>query len=370
MQICARAVLMTPPADFGFNDQTDHDNAFQARPEAGQQTVRARAMGEFTAMVDRLRDEGVDVVILPAPQRPAGATPDAVFLNNWLRLDRRGTLWTFGMATANRRRERRPRAAERALRRAGYLVRSSVHLWPWGARQQVVEGTGAMLFDPPRRRIYAALSRRCHPRALARYAAACGHQVTAFDTRGPDGQPIYHTNVMLALGDKVAVLCGEAIADAATRRRVEAELRQHHHLIAISMQQMGEFCGNMLQLEDVMGRPLFVMSQRAHTALGEALRRELATFGPPGRHRPRDLGVGRRRQRPLHAGGRFSCHAAPRQTAASENVPLGGGRSGQKASAGGIDARRGPASAAEGAMKIVRRVWSERLIGLWSLAAG
>ncbi len=202
-----------------------------------------------------------------------------VFLNNWLRLDRRGTLWTFGMAADNRRRERRPRAAERELSRAGFVVRRSIHLGPWEARRQVVEGTGALLFDPPRRRIFAALSRRCHPQALARYAAACRHQVVAFDTRGPDGQPIYHTNVMLALGEEVAVVCGEAIVGDAARRRVEAALRQHHHVLSISMQQMGDFCGNMLQLRDRAGGALFVMSQRAHAALGESLRRELAAFG-------------------------------------------------------------------------------------------
>lgn len=207
----ARAVVMVPPKEFGFNVQTAQDNAFQNPLALSGETILQRAMAEFNAMVSGLRQAGVEVVVFDYPLA-SSETPDAVFPNNWFSTTEAGELFLFPMACANRRLEVRPQALVERLQQHGFAVIKQHSLLAFTEQQAFLESTGVMVIDHPNRTIYAGLSQRCDREVLEVYAEQIGYsRVVSFQTRLPSGSPIYHTNVMMAIGERFCVICDEAI---------------------------------------------------------------------------------------------------------------------------------------------------------------
>ncbi|WP_341503631.1 arginine deiminase-related protein [Gallaecimonas sp. GXIMD4217] len=250
-------LLMVPPVDFAFNPQTARDNHYQHQPSQDQAAVRDLALAEYGAMVARLREAGVRILELDKDDQ--AVTPDAVFPNNWFMTRPDASLWICPMKTANRNAERRVSRLQALLAGAGFAL-GETHWLDDG--DKVLEGTGALVFDHEHRRVFAALSERCDETLLRRFARAIGYQVVAFATRSRHGGPVYHTNVVMALGQAQAVACLEVVAEQ-DRDRVRVELGRHHKLVEISEAQMEAFCGNMLEVLDGDGEPLWVLSQTA-----------------------------------------------------------------------------------------------------------
>jgi hypothetical protein len=272
---------MVRPRDFGFNEETGLDNEFQTRPEEPAAEINSRANREFQAMVDRLRAEGVEVLVLePDPSDPR-KLPDAVFPNNWFSTEPDGTIITYPMKTPNRRAERRLGDLEALLRRGGRVVGPAVAMGESGQSDQFLEGTGSLVIDHAARVVYAARSERTDAALVDDFVRRRSYREgILFDTRSSTGRPIYHTNVVMSLGDHFAVVCGEAIPDARQRSRVEESLGRSCELIEISRGQMERhFCGNILQLRNRDGAPLVVMSVRAERGFAPEQRRRLAGFG-------------------------------------------------------------------------------------------
>ena len=235
-------------------------------------------MAEFVAMVETLRNEGVQVVEFDYPQSDI-ATPDAVFPNNWFSTTPEGTLYTFPMACKNRQHEVRPDALVAALAHAGREVHQQDSLTEYLDEEAYLESTGVMVFDHFNKTVYAALSQRCDRLVLEDYAKRIGYdRVISFQTRLPSGAPIYHTNVMMAVGEQFCVICDEVIPEF-ERRFVLKSLAKDKQVISISLEQMNQFCGNILQLETVRGDKVIAMSQSAYDAFSPAQRNQLATHG-------------------------------------------------------------------------------------------
>lgn len=272
----AEAVLMVPPDDFAFNEQTARDNDFQHRPaDAG--SLRTAALAEFAAAVQALRAAGVAVVTL-AKQPDTPPLPDAVFPNNWFSTWPDGRIWLYPMRTANRQAELRPAELTNALAQAGYRV-SECRRLP-AAPGQALEGTGALVFDHVGKKVYAARSERCDSELVRVHAAELGYEPLLFDTRGSTGRPFYHSNVMLSVGEGFAVACLDALPDPTERRALTEALQSGgRELIELTLTQTEQgFCANLLQLKIGGGR-VIALSRTAYERFDPSQRERLGRHG-------------------------------------------------------------------------------------------
>lgn len=253
----ARRVLMVAPVGFAANPETADDNAFQRPIEGDVDQVRAAARAEFDRLVETLRDHGVEVEVFVPPDEE---TTDAVFPNNWFSTFADGTALLYPMRAPSRRRERRPEIVAMLRERYDPVI----DLTEAEEEDRFLEGTGSLVVDEAARIVYASVSSRTDPDLAARWAERFGHDLVMFRARDRDGREVYHTNVVMSVGEAWAVVCGEAIADTVDRSEVLATLAETgHETIEITLDQMHEFCGNVLELENAEGKKLIVMSDRA-----------------------------------------------------------------------------------------------------------
>lgn len=273
---CASAVLMVRPAAFGANPETAATNAFQAIDVAGPE-VRDLARAESDTLAARLVAAGVEVVVLEDTPEPA--KPDACFPNNWLSLHHDGTAVLYPMLAPSRRRERRE-AALTALTMRGFAVRRVVDLTRFEDQGAFLEGTGSLVLDHRAGVAYACLSPRTDPRPLAAFSRQLGYAALPFDATGPAGEAVYHTNVVMSIGEGFAVACLEAIPAASDRRRLRESLdATRREVLELDRAQMNAFAGNLLQLATAGGGRVIALSATALAALGPALRRALERHG-------------------------------------------------------------------------------------------
>lgn len=267
-----RHLLLVRPAAFAANPQTQASNAFQRRdpPPAG---LAAQALAEFDGLVAALRRAGAQPLVVD--DLPGGASPDAVFPNNWVSFHHDGTVVFYPMLAPNRRRERRPELLDQLTGAHGFAVSRVVDLSPLELDGEYLEGTGSLVLDRPAGIAYAALSPRTVPAALDRFAAATGYRVLAFAAHDPQGRPVYHTNVLMGIGTGYALACLEAIGDPVERAAVAAALdASGHELIPLTLAQVQAFAGNCLEIQGAAG-PLLLLSASAAGALAPGQRAAL-----------------------------------------------------------------------------------------------
>lgn len=276
-------ILMVKPYDFGFNKETGQDNEFQRPPTEPEARINLKANLEFSQMVDRLEKEGIIVLILEKPEDLRHKTPDAIFPNNWFSTEHDGTLITYPMAARSRRYERRPLDVEKLLNQNGYMVRNVINVGCIDEKQHFLEGTGSMVIDHREEVVYAARSNRCHEDQFDNFIRLRFYlDGILFNTRSSRGQPIYHTNVMMSIGEKFSVVCLDCIPDDLERKRVLTSLEKSFDVISITMDQMeNHFCGNILQVNSVEGNPRIIMSQNAFNGFTEKQLLTLEQYGKP-----------------------------------------------------------------------------------------
>jgi hypothetical protein len=269
------SVLMVEPACFGFNPETADTNRF-ASPERAGADARTRALREFHALAERLDAAGIDVRFMPDPE--SCPSPDAVFPNNWVSFHADGTLISYPMAAPNRRTERRLAALDGLLCEGGFQIAKHIDLTGHEAEGRFLEGTGSLVLDRPRRRAYACVSQRTDLAVIAAFDRLAGYSTLTFTASGADGFPLYHTNVMMSLGTRFAIVCVESVA-AHERRRLLDDLEMGGRVvIEVTRGQMMSFACNILELEDRNGRPLVAMSAGALGSLRADQRRALETL--------------------------------------------------------------------------------------------
>ena len=263
----AEAVLLVRPVAFHGNPETAESNAFQRPPAAADPAAeQAAAAVEFAGLVEGLRAAGVTTIVVPDTARPP--TPDSVFPNNWVSFHADGTVVLYPMMAPSRRRERRRDIIELLSRDGGFRVERVVDLSGHETDGQFLEGTGSMVLDRVHRVAYACLSPRTDLEVLAEAARLLDYEPLAFVAADAAGVPVYHTNVMMCVGADFAVLCEEAISDAAQRAAVRRRLEATgHEVIPIRFDQMQSFAGNMLELAGAGGERLLALSTRALDAL-------------------------------------------------------------------------------------------------------
>lgn len=274
----ASTVLMIEPISFGFNEQTAVTNSFQN--ELGnvysQSQVQELALGEFKQFVEKLENAGIEVVVFKDTLEPH--TPDSIFPNNWFSTSISGDLYTYPMAAKNRSLERRQDILDFLQKKYDYKVDQC--LVQFESQQKSLEGTGSLLIDSKSGTAFVALSPRADEELLTEYAHISGNSVVSFRAFGPKNEAIYHTNVMLCIADKYAVIGRETIASE-DRERVCEELRKRgKELIFLSNDQVyNHFAGNMLQLQNKVGEKYLVMSSNAKDSLSTEQIEKITSFG-------------------------------------------------------------------------------------------
>lgn len=258
-------ILMVRPTHFGFNEQTASNNAFQVNDaRLTPEEISQRAVKEFDTFVKTLRSVGVEIIVVEDTDQPIKY--DAVFPNNWVTFHEDGTVITYPMFAENRRLERREDIIERLSQQ--YDFKQRIHLEPTENQGKFLEGTGSMILDRVHKIVYACLSPRTDAAVLQDFCNKAGYTPVIFHSVDETGQAIYHTNVMMALGENLAVICLDTIKDAEERKAVENSLKTTGKtIIPISLKQMNAFAGNMLQVRNKWGDTLLVMSQQALDSL-------------------------------------------------------------------------------------------------------
>ncbi|MGB9429002.1 MAG: arginine deiminase-related protein [Gammaproteobacteria bacterium] len=261
----ADAVLMIRPARFGVNAETAVSNAFQ-RTEIEIEDPQSLAVREFDVLVATLRKLGVAVEVFEDTPEPW--TPDAVFPGNWISFHADGCVYLYPMQAQNRRWERRLDIIEALHKQRGYQVGRIEDLSGAELEGRFLEGTGSLVLDRVHRLAYACLSPRTDIKLLREWAEKTEYEVASFHAVDGSGKPVYHTDVMLSLGDRFAVLCLASVPEVSERRRIQKRLEDTgHEIIPITAQQMNEFAGNVLQLGTRHGGSVLAMSMRAERSL-------------------------------------------------------------------------------------------------------
>jgi hypothetical protein len=274
----ASAVLMIRPARFEGNPQTAESNKFQVPSDASADEQQAAARAEFDNLVATLRASGIEVVVVEDTAEPH--TPDSIFPNNWVSFHADGRVVLYPMEAENRRTERRADIIDLLSDAQGFQVREVVNLAQHEESQNFLEGTGSMVLDRANRIAYACLSSRTSLEVLSDFAQRMGYEVVAFEALGQDDVPIYHTNVLMNVGERIAVICSEAIRNEDQRNAVVQRLIQSgHEVVLLSYAQLEAFAGNMLELRNAAGERLIAMSKQAYDALTEAQLQQLEANG-------------------------------------------------------------------------------------------
>ncbi len=266
---CAEAVLMVRPASFGYNPETAATNRLQRAPASDGRAEGALARKEHDALAGALESEGVSVCLVE--DTPDPPKPDAVFANNWVSFHEDGTVVLYPMQAESRRRERRQEVIDTVAERLGFTVTRTIDLTSHEAEGRFLEGTGSLVLDHTERAAYACLSPRTDADVVEEWCRELGYEPVIFSAADRAGVPLYHTNVLLCIGEKVAVIGAEAIVPADRGQVIERLRGTGREIVELGHREIGRFAGNMLELgtwDEALGDyRVLVMSEAARHAL-------------------------------------------------------------------------------------------------------
>lgn len=257
-------VLMIEPVAFGFNEQTAVNNYFQVQQEGN---VQDKALKEFNAFVEKLRAKDINVITIKDTLEPK--TPDSIFPNNWVSFHADGKVVLYPMFAENRRLERRDDIINQIKEQ--FEVTEVIDYSGAEKDNLFLEGTGSMIFDHDNKLAYGSVSLRLDEGLFRKFCSEFGFQPVVFHSyqnAGEERLPIYHTNVMMCVADQFVVICLDCIDDESERNNVIETIKNSgKELIEISEDQMQNFAGNMLQVQNQSGKRFLVMSQSAYKSL-------------------------------------------------------------------------------------------------------
>lgn len=273
-------LLMVRPRDFAIGSPTHHDNHFQSiAPPELQREIAARAMEEFDNYVRVLRESGLRITVVD--DQPNISTPDSVFPNNWFSTHEDGLFVTYPMYWPQRRIERRTDVLE--LLDHDHHIQRTLALEHWENAGHILEGTGSLVLDRQNRIAYACFSERATEAAIHDWCQAMDYSPITFTALDASGGTVYHTNVMLAVGNEVAIACLDSVRDPTEKSKLTESLAMTgKKIIGISLDQMNNFAGNALEVMTANG-PAWVMSERAFNILDPA---QIEALGAPVIHTP------------------------------------------------------------------------------------
>jgi hypothetical protein len=268
-------ILMVRPYQFYFNQQTAANNFFQSNINI--ENANELAIAEFDVMVAQLRAHQIKVNVVQDTKDPS--TPDAIFPNNWISTHAGGTLCLYPMYAENRRAERKSTVLD--FLHSNYKIQNVLDLTDLEKEGKFLEGTGSMVLDHQNKIAYGCLSERLDKEAFTNWCDKMQFNPISFKAVDDKAQPIYHTNVLMCIGNQFVVICLESIPNELEKQMLlESFLQTNKEVITISQDQLNHFAGNMLQVFDMHEKPHLIMSEQAHASLHPAQIKSLEKYNP------------------------------------------------------------------------------------------
>ena len=269
MKQTTNSILMIRPVAFRMNEQTAVNNYYQKVIEnLLPATVNAKAQEEFDVFVSKLRKVGVHVIVVDDTLEPS--TPDSIFPNNWISFHENGDVTLYPMFAENRRLERREDILD-ILEDEGFVINEIMDYTSAEEDGFFLEGTGSIVLDRENDKAYCALSPRADEELFIEFCEDFEYNpilFEAFQTVGTERKLIYHTNVMMSVGETFAIICAESIDDKKERKIVLDSLRgDEKEIILITEDQVNNFAGNMLEVKGFDDKRYLVMSTSAYNSL-------------------------------------------------------------------------------------------------------
>lgn len=258
-------IFMVRPAHFGFNKETFANNSFQKNDDSiSTKKISKKALEEFDQFVEKLRKNGINVLV--GEDDPNTVKPDAVFPNNWITFHEDGLVITYPMFAESRRTERQLAHIEKIVQH--FDISKKIELDPYEKINIFLEGTGSLVLDRTNKIAYACISPRTHDTLIKKFCDITGYEQQVFQAVDENNQAIYHTNVMMTVGEDFVIICKDSIQNKEEKKRLVQRFKDtNKEIINISFDQLNSFAGNMLQVENEKGETFLVMSERAFKAL-------------------------------------------------------------------------------------------------------
>lgn len=265
---------MIEPIQFGFNKEAFETNSFQHEPTSDKiGTIQSIALGEFKRFVAKLEDIGVTVHVVQ--DSLDFYTPDSIFPNNWISTHENGDLFTYPMAVPNRRNERKEPIVQSLIAKYGF-AHIDLSSWEQENPPKYLEGTGSMILDRVNRICYTALSPRTHLVALKEFGEIANFEIVAFNALDNNGEAIYHTNVMLSVGNTFVCVGKNTIVETDQNRVMNSFQSTGKEIIEFTNDQIySHFAGNMLQVKNARSETILVLSDRIYQELTSTQRIKL-----------------------------------------------------------------------------------------------
>ena len=269
MKQISNNILMIRPVRFRMNEQTAVNNYYQKDLEnINSETIQFKALQEFDSFVEKLKSIGVNVIVIQDTKD--SNTPDSVFPNNWVSFHENGSIGVYPMFAKNRRLERREDVFD-ILEEKGFVIENFYDYTSAEEDEIFLEGTGSLLLDRVNRKAYCALSPRADEDLFIEFCEDFEFTPVTFisnQTVEENRLPIYHTNVMMTLAEKFAIICLESIDDKKERKNVLKHLKEDKkEVISITEKQVTSFAGNMLQVIGENDKRFLIMSSAAYSCL-------------------------------------------------------------------------------------------------------
>ncbi|MHA7058566.1 citrulline utilization hydrolase CtlX [Aquimarina sp. M1] len=270
MKQVTNTILMIRPVKFRMNEQTAVNNYYQNESENSANFVNATAQKEFDGFVEKLRSIGVDVIIID--DNHENDTPDSIFPNNWVSFHENGDVGLYPMFAINRRRERRPEVLD-IIENTGFEIKNIIDYTQAEKDHVFLEGTGSVVLDRVNRKAYCARSPRADEELFIEFCEDFEYTpviFTAYQTVNDERLAIYHTNVMMGVGETFAIVCLDCIDDKKERKNLISHLKNDgKEIISITEQQVSNFAGNILQIAGADEKRYLVMSSSAYQSLSK-----------------------------------------------------------------------------------------------------
>ena len=268
----ANTLLLVRPTNFGFNAQTAENNSFQTKIESRK--LQELALNEFNNLVIVLRSAKVNVIVVD--DEPQSQLPDAIFPNNWFSTHSDGSFCLYPMFAENRRFERKTSIIE--MLKKCFDVEKTVDFTHYETNNKFLEGTGSLVLDRTNHIAYSCLSPRTNEDILDDFCAQLQYEKCCFRTSF-EGKEIYHTNVMMTVADEYVIICTQSITNNSERETVIRKLKSTgKEIIEITIDQVGHFAGNMLQISNVDGKLFLAMSAQAYNSLDHKQKQKIKRY--------------------------------------------------------------------------------------------
>ena len=269
----AEKILMVRPANFTYNEQTAKNNYFQKKSTISN--INDKAIKEFDDFVEVLIKNKIEVVVIQDTLDPH--TPDSIYPNNWFSTHSTGELILYPMYAENRRLERKPHVLQ--VIKEHFSYHKVIDLTEWEDKNRFLEGTGSMILDHNNRVTYACRSERTDDIVFEEFYTKMNSEPEIFNAYDKEGRNIYHTNVMLSIGERYAVICAESIKDKNRRRTIIDKLKNtKREIIEISLEQMNNFCANIIEVRNLDKENCLIMSDKARQAFTDKEKKVLQKY--------------------------------------------------------------------------------------------